>query len=357
MAKGKKSKKAEPDYGVNLGNPAPGMLARAERVLDELDREEVAPDERGPKLFVSNSELVSFAECPLQWHLKIVDRAVPPRGWDDEGQDRLSRGTAWHTIMEIRARGLETGKTADEIDAKVRQWLREDLSVQWWNVQAEEFDLLAWMWEGYVERWGMDEEWEMISHEEHFEIDMPVPGALDLKYTGRIDNMRRHRETGEIYIVDYKSKGGKNLANDAIINEMLLEDQFIMYQAAKQRLGVHTDQVLRDVARTDRLKRPMTLEERFARIPFRYPQAVLDQVWDEKIAVATRLVRAWNGEEQVHSVPDTMRCSWKCDFYKPHLESRYSGKSVLDVALGYGFIQKNTNALPPELEEQEDLSW
>lgn len=309
------------------------------------------------KQFVSNSELAAFAECPLKWHLSNVERLRPEKV-DEENQERLSRGTAWHIVMEIHARGLEAGKTLEQIRKRVIKWLTTELPLIWHNVQAEEFDRLVWMYDGYVEVYGLDERWEMVSHEMTFEYPMPIPGNKNLIATGRVDNLRRDRKTGLLYVVDYKSKGGKNLENEAIVNEMLLEDQFIWYMGILRKLGYEIHGVIRDVARTDRLKRPMSLGERFTRMETVYKQETLDHIWEEKREVAMRLNATHQGKVGIYSVPDTMRCSWKCDFYKPHLESRHSGQSVVDVALGYGFHRLPDSDLPPELaEEAEDLSW
>lgn len=339
MAKSKKNKKSPVDE-----------MGFGEAVLIDTSKPP-------PKLFVSNSELVAFGECPLKWHLSNVER-LRPDSIDEKNQNRLSRGTAWHILMEMHARGLEAGKSLEEIRERVTRWLKEELSVLWRSVQAEEFDRLLWMYDGYVEVYGSDDRWEMVSHEMTFEYPMPIPGNKELIATGRVDNLRRDRETGLLWVLDYKSKEGKNLENEAIRNEMLLEDQFIWYMGILRKLGYDIHGVIRDVARTDRLKRPMSLAERFTRIETTYQQRTLDHIWDEKREVAMRLNATHQGEIGIYSVPDTMRCSWKCDFYKPHLESRYSGQSVLEVALGYGFHRLADSALPPELaEEAEDLSW
>lgn len=311
--------------------------------------------DRGEKVRVSYSELSTFRECPLKWQLKYYWRMQRP-----ERILRLDRGTAWHAMLEAHYEAISDGHKKDETRARVLLALN-DYDREIGGMEAGEFETLTWMYADYVRIYGSDHEYETTATESSFEFPMPVEGAPGLVVVGRIDHETIHRLTGRFQVWDHKSASQRDVSKDGFLNEMLLEDQFVLYAAAKRAAGTPVHSVVYNVARTDRLKRKMTDEERFNRVTIVYPDAALDDVWADNERAATALVRMWNDPTQVYSVPNPRQCSWKCDFQRAHLESRFTGKTAVEAAIDYGFVFKPRGAdgdTPVELEETaEPDAW
>lgn len=306
--------------------------------------------DRGEKVRVSYSELSTFRDCPLKWQLKYYWRLQRP-----DRILRLDRGTAWHKMLEANYAAIQNGFNRAETRARVLLALN-DYNLEIGGMEDGEFETLNWMYTDYCRIYGSDPEYTTVQVEEAFEFPMPVEGAPGLVIVGRIDhetiNSRGQRE-----VWDHKSASQRDVSKDGFLNEMLLEDQFVLYAAAKREGGTPVERVVYNVARTDRLKRKMTDEERFNRVAIHYPDAAMNDVWADNVQAATALVRMWNDPDAVYSVPNPRQCGWKCDFQKAHLESRFTGKTVVEASIDYGFVFKPRGVsgdAPVELEAEAD---
>lgn len=298
---------------------------------------------------VSYSELITFRECPLKWYLRYVARLVPP-----ERSVRLDRGTAWHTVLQRHYQTLRVAGALDVtgdslvavLDRSIHKSLNEvDATVP--GMTEADFDTFWWMYEGYIKRWGVDPSYRVLGEERYFSFPFPVPGAEDLTIDGRVDLDVYDMDRDEYQIWDHKSASGRDVSKQAFTNEMLLEDQFLLYGAVSREGGQKVS-VVYNVARTDKLKRDMTLDERFARVRLPYSDQALTVAWQDNLAAARHLVECYNDPSRIYSVPDPGRCSWKCEFMLPHIDSRDSGRAIVDVALGYGFTAKAPTGARPE---------
>lgn len=316
--------------------------------------------------YVTQSELKRFRQCPLAWKLAYVDKLASPPG--GSALLRRDRGTNWHLMLEHRYRAMMEdglGPSDEETTQRVMQALNDAFDrFEGSAYTSEEFALLKWMYEGYCERWDkVDEDLTVVAVEEIFEVPMPVEGAPNLVITGKIDLITEHNDpvTGEVFqrVWDHKSASGRDVSKDAFVTEMLLEDQFPLYTAAKRIQGVPAREVVYDVARTDKLKRAMLTEERFHRASIPYSDAALQMVWEDNLMAAQALVRAYQTGE-IYSVPNPRSCGWACDFYRVHIEGRNSGRDYVEVAKGYGFVEAvdrypdaNRSSLPVQEADDE----
>lgn len=311
----------------------------------------------GEKLRVSYSELATFRDCPLKWQAKYYWRLQRP-----ERILRLDRGSAWHRMLEAHYVAIAKGCNRAETRAAVMLALN-DYNDEIGGMEDGEFGTLTWMYDDYCRIYGSDPEYTTVATEEAFEFPMPVPGAEGLVIVGRIDHETIHEPTGHRQVWDHKSASQRDVSKDGFLNEMLLEDQFILYAAAKRLGGTPVHSVIYNVARTDKLKRTMTDEERFNRVKISYSDAAMDAVWRDHEMAAAALVRMWNDPDQVYSVPNPRQCGWKCDFQRPHLEARAAGKTLVEAALDYGFVFKPRSEdgdTPVELEAADNAeleSW
>lgn len=302
---------------------------------------------------------MTFRECPLKWYLRYVARLQPP-----ERVVRLDRGTAWHIVLQrhyqtmrvFAALGVDESRLAEALDRAFTNSLNEvDAKVP--GMVDADFEMLRWMYTGYVERWGVDAGYRVLGEEHHFSFPFPVRGHSELLIDGKVDLDAIDLERDELQVWDHKSASSKDVSKQAFISgEMLLEDQFLLYGAIRRAEGQKVA-VVYNVARTDKLKRAMTTEERFARVRLPYSDAALTTVWDDHVAAARFLVECYDDPSRIYSVPDPGRCSWKCEFMRTHIEARDSGRPIVDVALGYGFTFKPEKDTVPEPAEEPDDSW
>lgn len=315
-------------------------------------RDYVIPDlsQRGEKVRVSYSELATFRDCPLKWQLKYF--------WRLKGPDRilrLDRGIAWHLMLERHYEAVKVGASREEARKAVFDALN-DYDRLIGGMEHGEFETLTWMYDDYVRIYRSDARFEIVRTEAEFEFPMPVPGAPGLVIVGKIDLETLDRERGTRQVWDHKSASKRDVSKDGFLNEMLLEDQFILYAKAKALGGEPVDSVIYSAARTDKLKRAMLDSERFIRKRMFYPDAALEDVWNDNVRAASALVAMWDDPDLVYSVPNPRQCGWKCDFQKVHVSSRDTGRPITQVAIDYGFQFKDRTEREPAVEPDPETS-
>jgi hypothetical protein len=227
--------------------------------------------------------------------------------------------------MQVRYRCLRDaaaqGAPPDEDDiedlvAGVIEGANEDLRETLW-----------WMYEGYVELYGRDSDLEILSIEEtlrvpfHDEDDRPLVIEVDgvrrpILYSWTTDLFARSRTYRGLVVVDHKSTSQPLSKMD-----IDLSDQFGLYTVAWRRLGENIRGQLVNQAKTKRLKRPMTLEERFSRTPSIRTPAELRAIELDAVDTIYAMLSPRN-RRRSYSNPDPRSCGWKCDFKEPHLRLR-----------------------------------
>lgn len=278
----------------------------------------------GDPLVVRQSALADFRHCPLKhylgWHLGYFDPVKNAQG-------NRAKGNAWHRVMgihygEIRAAQID-GETPDldYINELVTQQIQEE------NEDIQE--LLFWMYDGYVEKYGHDPDWEVLEveqtltvpfldeHQEPFQLYDPWTGLVRLVlYEFTLDVLIQSREYRGLLVVDHKST-----AQPLGKMDIDLSDQFGLYTVATNRRGMKVRGQLVSQAKTKILQRPMTLDERFTRYPSIRTPIELRSI--EMDAIRTvRQMYSQNNVDGPYSAPDPRSCGWMCDFKEPHLRMR-----------------------------------
>lgn len=307
--------------------------------------------DRGDRHHVSHTELSTFRDCPLKWLLKYYWGLQPP-----ERQVRLDRGSPWHHVLEVHYDCIQAGKgpaeTREIILMKMSEWEHANVVMS-----REEWATILWMYDDYVQIYKSDHDYEIVQTEAPFEFPMPVEGAPELIIVGKIDLEtidRGGKHEGARRVWDHKSASQRDVSKDGFLSEMLMDDQFPLYAEAKRRGGEPVESVIYSVSRTDKLKRVMLYSERFYRKSIPYPAPALEAVWADYERTAAALVRVWNDPELVYSVPNPKQCGWKCEFQRAHLDSRATGRPIVQVAIDYGHRFKDRGQ--GELEAPVDES-
>jgi hypothetical protein len=260
------------------------------------------------------SEISTRRQCPHKHKLHYID------GWRTDRIARpLATGILWHTIMDLHYRSMaENIRTRGrrEVDLEpILDLFKESGAKDPDHPGHEIASTCVWMYDGYRKHWANDPEWEIIEVET--EARVLIPGT-DLTMVGRRDLIVRWRRN--LWVVDHKSGG--NLPSD---KELDLDDQLPIYLWQLRQDGVKAVGAIFNAARTNKLKRAMTLEERFNRYFTYRTDAELDVIVEE----TADTIRSAYGPHATHERhPDPQTCSWKCQFVEaciagrkaPHLE-------------------------------------
>jgi hypothetical protein len=106
-----------------------------------------------------------------------------------------------------------------------------------------------------------------------------------------------------------------------------LSDQIGLYVKAQTLRGQPVADGLVNQVRTEKLKRPMTLDERNARLSAYKSPIELDNIWNDAKKVVRRILEVRESGEIPYSGPDPRVCSWKCDYKETHLILRKTPES------------------------------
>lgn len=284
-------------------------------------------------IVISYSELDTFKQCPHKHQLGYVERWTQPK---DE-RTAAGRGTMWHQILDSHYTALMHGGGKHEVSGAVAERVQSFRDA---GKDPEVIDLLMWMYEGYLAKWGLDDEWEILRVEYKTIVPLRYPSGrmsrFDLKMV--IDLVVRHRRTGKVWLIDHKSHA--NLPKE---RELELDDQFGLYTWGLRELGHNVFGAIYNTARTQRNKgdRPdvveewhrkkaagekpgafpksQTLEERFDRYLMSRTPVEVDNIAQDALATA-RTMYSKNNQGERHTNNDT--CKWKCDFTEACLLGR-----------------------------------
>ena len=292
-----------------ISTPAEGEFHHLFRLYD-------VPDDH---VVVTYSEMDTFRQCPLKHHWAYRERwaKTPKVG------SALAKGTLWHNVLETHYEMIRRGET--DLDRLRAFALREYLIDPENGQQDADQVLIEWMYDGYVEHYGTDPEWEILATEVAGQVPLPLP-KYHLRF--KIDMLVRQRSTGKIWLVDHKS--ARDFTRQAEID---IDDQFGLYTWALRRLGIPVFGFIRSDTRTQRNKGPMTAEQRFRRVLTYRTDVELHNI---AVDAADTADHAWGGEPVRHSSPAPQMCTWRCDFLEAHLMVR-KGADEERVLPDFGF--------------------
>lgn len=279
---------------------------------------------------VSHSELDTGRQCPLKHALGYKQRwARAP----EEGSPR-SNGTAWHLVMQAHYESLMATQDASGLSQEERLLAAAEAVLPVLaSLPAEQMELIDWMYAGYVQQYGADQNWQILAVEY-----APVVPLLNEKgnktrfrLKGKIDLVVYDRFLRTNVLVDHKSS--QNLQRE---KEVDLDDQFGLYTWMLRQLGKKVQHSVYSGARTQRNKTtPQPLETRFKRLPMYRTDQELTNLALDAWRAAVALYRAG----APYSAPDPGSCGWKCDFRDAHLLMRKGVASPATILTDLGFVQ------------------
>lgn len=299
------------------------------------------------KIVVSYSELDTFRQCPLKHYLGYKMRY---RGPIKEGS-ALAKGSLYHKVMEEHFRAIKSlqdehsGKIPEPMWKATLDHIRKErvlpilIDPQTGEPFNDTCDLILWMYDGYVQNWGLNPEWRIVAVEHN--IVTPLVDALgrrSRKYfiKCKIDLLVRERSTGALWVVDHKS--GANLPTQM---DLEIDDQFGLYTWAMREIGKPVQGSIHLANRTQRNKSFMPLESRMGQTYLNRSQVELTNLALDAYRAARAAYPPKGQEVHRYSSPDPRNCGWKCDFKEPHLLMR-QGRKIPQIMAEYGFVIDRT---------------
>lgn len=284
-------------------------------------------------IVVRHSELKDFAQCPLKHRFGWVE------GYRLPDSAASSLGTAWHLVMAHHYRVLMANYATQQFDVNgiyevVSVWLLNHFR------ESPHYETLVWMYVGYVGNWGLDPHWKVLSVEQTLIVPFiePTGARSRYRYQWTTDLLVQDMDLpGEpLVVVDHKST--KNPIGRVDID---LDDQYGNYTWAWRRFGKPVLMQVCNQAKTVKLKRPMTLVERFSRTPGYRTERELIEIEQDTLAKA-KATQTKANRERPYSAVDPRVCSWKCDYVDVHLALRKGavGWNRLDTLMKMHGMQK-----------------
>jgi hypothetical protein len=283
---------------------------------------------------VGQSELADFRQCPLKhkfrwrdgWHLPVTHV---------EANTKSTIGTQWHHVQAAHYRAKQVTESAGEVytverASEIMKAAIEEI-IDLYEMDNESGEerraLLTWMAEGYLERYGVDPDWEIVAVEKRLSVPIADPDdrksapEFALRFTA--DLIVRLRSLGRLVIVDNKTVESQGAQGTFDVD---LDDQLGIYTRGYSRMDPKDPPIyaMLNQVRRDKLKRPMLLTERFMRPKSTRTQRELDEI--ERDALSD--LRRMHGKENLarpSSAPNPKQCAWKCDFKEAHIALRRSG--------------------------------
>lgn len=337
----------------------PGATRMGGRPAARTPRGPVAPLPADPTRPVSYSELDTFRQCPLKWHIGYAE------GWKASREKEAFRlGHIWHEIMERHYLTLQeyqqqeynADRRSPQRGAIAERGLLErcagEVGAVMDSLDDETRALMEWAYAGYVEAYGCDPDWRIIATEQKGQVPL-TSGDRELVYV--IDLVVEDLDYGGVWIIDHKFPG--DLASDLEID---LDDQLGLYWYAwsllDPALAGRVNGAMLNESRKKRNKgdlpgaieewervkaaggkpgvkpKAQTLEQRFRRTRTTRTPEELWTIAEDARAVITAMETGI-----IYSSPNPKQCQWKCDFKEVHVLSRSSGMPLQEVLEDFEF--------------------
>jgi hypothetical protein len=304
---------------------------------------------------VSYSELDTFRQCPLKHHLSYGRRWTKPV----KPGSALDKGSLWHGCMEDHYGVIKKYQDASSNSKIAKSRAMEVLAEAYQLVYdrchdpktgeflSDTHELIFWMYEGYVEMYGVDDDWRITAIEHQITLPLPDEHGHASRYhiKMKLDLIVRERWSGHLRVVDHKS--GQNLPS---YMDLEIDDQFGLYTWGMRKIGKKVIGSVHSAARTTRnvgdwpgatKGKAQTLEQRMSRTLMNRDDKELDNLALDAYFAARAAYPDDPANRARYSSPDPRNCGWKCDFKEQHLQMR-RGMNPDRVMIDAGFTVNRT---------------
>lgn len=172
-----------------------------------------------PLPIITTSSRSLMKHCPQAWWWKYVE-GYQEKG--DDSPDALWFGIGVHTALAEwyqlgKRRGPHPAETFENwVDGEIR-YIRTAMAerdAEWYDEPKFEdaADLGIAMLEGYVEKWGEDDGWDIIAIERPFKVRITSGGRAIARFWSTWDGVYRDESDGQIYLLENKTASQINTA-------------------------------------------------------------------------------------------------------------------------------------------------
>lgn len=301
-------------------------------------------------IVVSYSELDTYRQCPLKHAIAYKERWTKP----PTVGGALDKGTLWHKVLEAHYTTIKAYQAKDGSFTVGRDYLGREVAQTVFPLLfdldtgaylSETAELIHWMYQGYLDTYGLDHGWKILAVEHNAQIPLldvdPATGVAKrtrFRIKAKIDLVVKDLATGQLWVVDHKS--GKDLPNQRALE---LDDQFGLYTLLLHRQNKPVFGQVYNASRTQRNKTGVqTLDSRNSRTRLYRTDIELLAIERDALKVCRAAYGPGTNKQDPYSSPNTDTCKWKCDFADAHLMARKSPDEpvALRQYLGdFGFAQ------------------
>jgi hypothetical protein len=289
-------------------------------------------------VIVRTSEITSLKRCPQRWWWTWVE------GWKPNKTDtKLWFGGGIHLALaeyykEHFTRGEDPRKTWLQFVMDEEVYLR-DQNAQWDEAEwISARDLGFHMLSNYLETYGPDPTWDVISTEQPFQVQIKMPGVPQgiVVYTGTFDGVYRDAENDNaLMLMEHKTSSGAppygylELADQP--NGYFMVAESILRHKGLIKEGEHLDGIMYNYLRKSspddrpRNEKGQALNkdgsvskrqdtQRLWRLPVWRSREQRLKMKDHIINIVQLMQAYREGKLKVTKTP-TMDCSWDCPFF------------------------------------------
>ncbi len=309
---------------------------------------------------VSWSELETLRQCPFKWQLAYGERWSAPAS----GTNALSKGSCYHSVKEAHFKALMS--TQNDPDATPQDRLahavmkaqeRIDKMREDNEYPEETIKLIEWMYVGYVETYGIDPDWRIMSVESTHIVpfyewvdfginDLRWVEATDFNLKIKIDLMVSDPRD-RLWIVDHKSAGKVPTGE----KDFQWADQFGLYQYGVWQLDYRPTGTIHNCSLSKMNKGDMYSEGdpewkstmKATDPDKRFKRTFMDRTMQELRSIQWEALQTFRNNRDAGyrpRHPDEERCKWKCAFNDACNMGRRNGENhTREYLMDIGFAQ------------------
>lgn len=227
----------------------------------------------------SYSQLSSFAECPYSFYLQKIEHNP------NMVQNAFaSQGTLIHDLLDLWAKQQ---LTKDQLSAEYKRRYPLEVTEPWPKLLAAKGYAQKAFQIGldYFQNFDEFQEFEIISTEERFKIE--IAGR---PFVGVIDMVAKDKSTGELIVVDHKSK---SLTAFKKAEEEMYRQQYLYSKYVYEQMGQWPDLLMFNLFKENGLKmsKPFDLQEYRQTLSWAEEQMIKMESYDFVDWLATKEVQ------------------------------------------------------------------
>jgi len=257
---------------------------------------------------IDSSMLKDFIDCPAYFYLRHILglRKKFPAG---QGEAKFDWGTCWHEVMRAWTKNYDLTEGLIALDEYYPEYIvpGNDKHKRSKTRMIEAFF-------GYTEKFGKSDQadFEILRHEQFFDV---YDEEVDLRWCGRIDDIRRRRRNSKIIVWDYKTSSSMG-PTYFDMHELGFQFPGYVWSADHMFAGEEVLEIKIDVMYM------ITASHDYFRRTYRYPKPRTDE-WVRN--VKWWLERLWKLIDDHLDDPSQWGLNWnqctnygKCDFFPVH---------------------------------------